>query len=182
MPNTDTARLAALLAEHAEVEGFTDGTDGGVWRNYACSCGWWSTADQQSDFRAHVAATLAAAGLGFVGEAERERDEALRAYAEREQRWHWNLIREANAIRFRKQAEARAEAAEATLREVRLVERNMAEQALQAWQSADARRGLADHAALEIYADALTRWSERLRLAFSHAESGLRGMGEEAGQ
>ena len=50
---------------------------------------------------------------------------------------------------------------------VRLVERDMAEQALRAWRSADARYGLRDHEALIIHADALTRWSERLRMALA---------------
>ena len=63
------------------------------------------------------------------------------------------------------QAEARG--AERALSIVRLVERDMAKQALAAWRSADARRGLSDHLALEVHADALTRWSERLRLAFN---------------
>lgn len=48
---------------------------------------------------------------------------------------------------------------------VRAVEESMAAHAMEAWRSADARRGLSDHAALEIHADALTRWSERLRMA-----------------
>ena len=50
---------------------------------------------------------------------------------------------------------------------VQLVERDMAEQALSAWRSADARRGLADRHALIVHADALTRWSERLRMALN---------------
>lgn len=37
----------------------------------------------------------------------------LTAYAEREQRWHWNLIREQNAIRSQKAAEERLAEAEA---------------------------------------------------------------------
>lgn len=53
------------------------------------------------------------------------------------------------------------------LRIVRLVESDMAEQAMKAWRSADARRGLSDHEALLVYADALTRWSERLRMALN---------------
>lgn len=60
----------------------------------------------------------------------------------------------------------RAVAAEKRLNLARLVEQDMAEAALAAWRSADARRELSDHAALEVYADALTRWSERLRMAF----------------
>ena len=51
--------------------------------------------------------------------------------------------------------------------QVRAVEESMAAHAVAAWRSADARRGLSDHAALEIHADALTRWSERLRMAMS---------------
>lgn len=62
--------------------------------------------------------------------------------------------------------ERRAERAEAALRLARQVESDMSERALQAWRSADARRGLSDHAALEVHADALTRWSERFRMAF----------------
>lgn len=58
--------------------------------------------------------------------------------------------------------QAKAEA----LRVVRLVEADMAEVALKAWRSADARRGLSDHDALLAYADTLTRWSERFRMAF----------------
>ena len=53
------------------------------------------------------------------------------------------------------------------LRIVRLVERDMAEQALAAWRSVDARHGLADHSGLIAHADALTRWSERLRMALN---------------
>jgi len=56
---------------------------------------------------------------------------------------------------------------ESALAIVRLVERDMAEQALSAWRSADDRRGLSDHAAFIVYADALTRWSERLRMALN---------------
>lgn len=52
------------------------------------------------------------------------------------------------------------------LRIVRLVEQDMAAAAFAAWRSANARRGLSDHDALLTYADALTRWSERLRMAF----------------
>jgi hypothetical protein len=48
---------------------------------------------------------------------------------------------------------------------VRRVEEDMAEQAVMSWRSAEQRRGLADHEALLVYADALTRWSERLRMA-----------------
>jgi hypothetical protein len=61
-----------------------------------------------------------------------------------------------------KVAEVRAEA----LRVVRQVEIDMSVQALEAWRSADARRGLSDHDALLVHADALTRWSERFRMAF----------------
>jgi hypothetical protein len=50
---------------------------------------------------------------------------------------------------------------------VRLIEQDMADQALLAWRSASARKGLADEAALTVYADALTRWSERLRMALN---------------
>ena len=60
-----------------------------------------------------------------------------------------------------------ADAKAAALEVVRLVERDMAEQALAAWRSADARRGLSDHDALLMHADALTRWSERLRMAMN---------------
>ena len=57
--------------------------------------------------------------------------------------------------------------AEDVLAIVRLVEQDMAEQALKARRAADARHGLSDHGALIIHADALTRWSERLRMALS---------------
>lgn len=53
----------------------------------------------------------------------------------------------------------------AELRVVRLVEQDMTESALEAWRSANAREGLADHEALLVHADALSRWSERLRMA-----------------
>ena len=49
--------------------------------------------------------------------------------------------------------------------QVRLVEQAMATHALEAWRSANARQGLSDHEALIAHADALTRWSERLRMA-----------------
>lgn len=52
------------------------------------------------------------------------------------------------------------------LRVARMVEADMADAARKAWRSASARQGLSDHAALEVYADSLTRWSERLRMAF----------------
>jgi hypothetical protein len=61
-----------------------------------------------------------------------------------------------------REAAARTEA----LTLVRQVEADMAQQALEAWRSADARRGLSDHAGLVVHADALTRWSERFRMAF----------------
>lgn len=50
--------------------------------------------------------------------------------------------------------------------QVRAVEQAMATHALEAWRSANARRGLADYEALVVHADALSRWSERLRMAF----------------
>lgn len=52
------------------------------------------------------------------------------------------------------------------LRVIRQVEADMSEEAFKAWRSADARRGLSDHDALLVHADALTRWSERFRMAF----------------
>lgn len=60
----------------------------------------------------------------------------------------------------------RREAGVRALVVARLVERDMADAASQAWRSANARRGLSDHEALLVYADALTRWSERFRMAF----------------
>lgn len=59
-----------------------------------------------------------------------------------------------------------ARGAERALRVVRLVEADMAEVALKAWRSADARRGLSDHDELLVFAGAMTRWSERFRMAF----------------
>lgn len=50
---------------------------------------------------------------------------------------------------------------------IREVERAMAAQALAAWRSAEARRGLGDYDALVQHADAMTRWSERLRMAMA---------------
>jgi hypothetical protein len=48
----------------------------------------------------------------------------------------------------------------------RKVESDMAAQARAAWRAAGARRGLSDHEALLVHADALARWSERFRMAF----------------
>lgn len=59
----------------------------------------------------------------------------------------------------------RTKVAEDAVRLVRLVEKDMSDAASKAWRSADARRGLSDHEALLVYADALTRWSERFRMA-----------------
>jgi hypothetical protein len=47
------------------------------------------------------------------------------------------------------------------------VEKAMAAQALAAWRTAGARVGLGDHNALVQHADAMTRWSERLRMAMA---------------
>lgn len=53
-------RLAAVLAEHVDIEGFVDFE---LYRNYAaCACGWWSTTDQEAGHRAHVATALREAG------------------------------------------------------------------------------------------------------------------------
>jgi len=57
MSAVDREALAEVLAGHAVVTGFHD-TDGDLWRNYACSCGWWSTADRERDHRLHVADAL----------------------------------------------------------------------------------------------------------------------------
>jgi hypothetical protein len=61
---------------------------------------------------------------------------------------------------------AAEQAAGERMRLVRQVEADMSEEALKAWRSAGARRGLSDHDALLVHADALTRWSERFRRAF----------------
>lgn len=64
MPDTDlTARLAPLLAEHR------------LTTPVQCLCGWRETDSEGETHPAHVAAVLAEAGVGFVGEVERERDE-----------------------------------------------------------------------------------------------------------
>lgn len=47
-------RLADVLAEHQQASGWC----GYLWRNHACTCGWWSTHDQESDHRTHVATAL----------------------------------------------------------------------------------------------------------------------------
>lgn len=52
-----------------------------------------------------------------LAEVTAEREAALDRYAEREQRWHWNLIREGNAIAEAAREKARADAAEARLGE-----------------------------------------------------------------
>ena len=49
------AKVARVLGEHREAEGFYDD----VYRNYACTCGWWSTGDQERDWEAHRLAALA---------------------------------------------------------------------------------------------------------------------------
>lgn len=49
--------------------------------------------------------------------------------------------------------------------QIAAVDAAMSAQALAAWRSADARAGLSDYDALLQHADALTRWSERLRMA-----------------
>lgn len=59
----------------------------------------------------------------------------------------------------------RVETAEAQGRGLRALEVEMADQALAAWRSAGARHGLADYDALVQHADAMSRWSERLRAA-----------------
>jgi hypothetical protein len=76
----------------------------------------------------------------------------------------------------------RAEGAREALRIVRLVEGDMAESALNAWRSADARRGLSDHDALLQHADTLTRWSERFRVAFDGEDYREDRAALEAGQ
>lgn len=48
--------------------------------------------------------------------AEAEREDALDRYAEREQRWHWNLIREQNAVHRAEVAEAKVAQVEALAR------------------------------------------------------------------
>ncbi len=53
--------------------------------------------------------------------------------------------------------------------QVAAIEAAMAEHARLAWRFADDRRGHDDHGARVIHADALTRWSERLRLAMQGA-------------
>lgn len=75
---------------------------------------------------------------------------------------HYNVWRTPDFTVAGEIAEARAEA----LRLPRQVEADMSDQAFAAWRSADARRGLSDHDALLAHADALTRWSERFRMAF----------------
>ena len=47
------------------------------------------------------------------------------------------------------------------------VEKAMSAQAVAAWASAEARRGLSDYEALVQHADAMSRWSERLRMAMA---------------
>jgi len=49
------AWLTELLDEHQSTEGFYGSEGHEVYRNYACVCGWWSTADGESSHRAHVA-------------------------------------------------------------------------------------------------------------------------------
>jgi hypothetical protein len=51
--------------------------------------------------------------------------------------------------------------------QVRAVEAAMAKRAHMAWTAATARHGLSDYYALTAHADALTRWSERLRMAMA---------------
>lgn len=51
------AAVAEVLAEHVGVEGYFDQD---LYRNYACSCGWWCTADQSGDLAAHIAQHVAA--------------------------------------------------------------------------------------------------------------------------
>ena len=67
MPDDLTTHLAALLAEHE----YGAGSQGRF-----CRCGAMGVGDRQRNHAAHVAAVLAEAGVGFVAEAERERDEA----------------------------------------------------------------------------------------------------------
>ena len=69
-----TERLAALLAEHEYATALKRGS--------ICRCGFVpevvaeSLQTLQDYHRAHVAAALAEAGVGFVAEVERERDAA----------------------------------------------------------------------------------------------------------
>lgn len=48
--------------------------------------------------------------------------------------------------------------------QVQAVEAALADQAARAWTAATARHGLTDASHLTTYAEALTRWSERLRM------------------
>ena len=50
--------LAETLAGHQCTTGYF-GRD--LWRNYACTCGHWTTADTEAESRAHVAAEQAKA-------------------------------------------------------------------------------------------------------------------------
>lgn len=49
--------------------------------------------------------------------------------------------------------------------QIAAVDEALSAQALTAWRAALARVGLSDHDALLQHADALSRWSERLRMA-----------------
>jgi hypothetical protein len=75
--STDTARLAAVLAEHRE-RADNRYSHGGRW---ACSCGA-SGMQSVNSHLAHVAAVLVEAGVGFVAQAKAEEREAWAAWLE----------------------------------------------------------------------------------------------------
>lgn len=70
-----------VQGEHVAIDGFMHNE---LWRNYACGCGWWSTADDEQSFRVHVAAELTAelrAG-GWLVEGETEVEWGVRLVGE----------------------------------------------------------------------------------------------------
>ena len=76
MPNT-TERLAALVAEHREDASYPD----------TCVCGDAEAPDPTEAHPApHVAAVLAEAGVGFVGEVGRDESEGWASYAAEQER------------------------------------------------------------------------------------------------
>ncbi len=75
------ADIEEVLREHRQASGHYGQSS--VWRDYACTCGWWSTADRGDAHRAHLAAALREAGIGDMAQAWDEGCRAAEQYYKR---------------------------------------------------------------------------------------------------